>query len=243
MIPYFPQPVWRVGGVEVHAFGVTTAIALNAGYLAVVRLAARGRLNGALAARLYLAMAIAGALAGHLAYVIANPRIANWWRIWSGQSAAGFAAALMIFAAAIYIWCSPPWGYLNLYGFTSVFVWTIFRAGCAMAHDHPGRLTSSPLGVRFPSGTRFDLGLVEFLAGAIVCAAFLVLRHFQFRAFFPAAMITIGAVRLALATLTEQSGVRTVHIVLFAAMCLAGIALLRPANRDYGTCGKKTNPR
>jgi prolipoprotein diacylglyceryltransferase len=43
------------------------------------------------------------------------------------------------------------------------------RLGCFMAHDHPGPLTNSLLGVKFPSGTRYDLGLLECLFWCIVC--------------------------------------------------------------------------
>ena len=67
MIPYFPQPVWHLGGFTVHAFGITSAIALMAGYFTAVRLSPRDALNPALVSRLCLILAIAGALAGHAA--------------------------------------------------------------------------------------------------------------------------------------------------------------------------------
>lgn len=45
--------------------------------------------------------------------------------------------------------------------------WLFGRAGCAVVHDHPGRLSHSWFAVDFgqhpPGGVRFDLGLIEFL--------------------------------------------------------------------------------
>jgi phosphatidylglycerol:prolipoprotein diacylglycerol transferase len=37
----------------------------------------------------------------------------------------------------------------------------VARIGCFLVHDHPGRLTDFPLGVRFAGGARHDLGLYE----------------------------------------------------------------------------------
>ena len=45
-------------------------------------------------------------------------------------------------------------------------------------HDHPGRLSSSPLAVRFPGGARFDLGLFEFaLTPLLIAVVVLVARR------------------------------------------------------------------
>lgn len=75
--------------------------------------------------------------------------------------------------------------YLDLLGYAFPFAWTFGRAGCFLAHDHRGVFTAHVLGVRFPEGTRFDLGLLEMLFSICVAAVFLRLgarpRH---RAFF-----------------------------------------------------------
>ena len=52
------------------------------------------------------------------------------------------------------------------------------RAGCAIAHDHKGRLTDSWLAVRFPDGPRYDLGLLELaLTPILVAVVTWVARH------------------------------------------------------------------
>ena len=44
-----------------------------------------------------------------------------------------------------------------------VVAWIFGRLGCSIVHDHPGVRTTFFLGVRYPDGTRHDLGLYEFL--------------------------------------------------------------------------------
>lgn len=44
------------------------------------------------------------------------------------------------------------------------FGWFFARAGCAIAHDHLGKPSTSFLAVSFPTGPRLDLGLLEWLA-------------------------------------------------------------------------------
>jgi phosphatidylglycerol:prolipoprotein diacylglycerol transferase len=67
------------------------------------------------------------------------------------------------------------WKYLDAAGFALPFAWIFGRIGCALVHDHPGIRTSHWLGVQFPGGTRFDLGLLEVLFLALLAALFLIL--------------------------------------------------------------------
>ena len=55
--------------------------------------------------------------------------------------------------------------------------WMFGRLGCFTAHDHPGQLTTFFLGVRYPGGTRHDLGLYEALWAALVWVLFLALAR------------------------------------------------------------------
>lgn len=59
--------------------------------------------------------------------------------------------------------------------------WVFGRSGCSVAHDHPGRLTDSWLGVQYPNLPpgmgRFDLGLIEMVLTIPLAVAF----HFLWR--------------------------------------------------------------
>lgn len=56
--------------------------------------------------------------------------------------------------------------------------WFFGRMGCASIHDHPGALSTSPLAVDWPGGSRFDLGLLELmLVPLLIIAAQVVARR------------------------------------------------------------------
>ncbi|HWB85102.1 MAG TPA: prolipoprotein diacylglyceryl transferase family protein [Bryobacteraceae bacterium] len=239
MIPYFPQLVWHVGRFEIHAFGIAAALALNVGFFLVMWRARRTNLDRDLAAGLFLATAVAGTLAGHLLFVIQNR--GSLLRVWQGQSSAGVALGVGIVATAIYFLLPDHWLYLDALAFAFPFVWMLVRAGCAMAHDHPGRSTNSLLGVRFPAGTRYDLGLLEFLLAAVLCLIFLALARAGWRQFLALAMIATGFIRLALIPLRlPDANATPVDMITFSAACLAGLAVLW---LRQGTLGSSTKAR
>ncbi len=58
------------------------------------------------------------------------------------------------------------------------FGWFFGRMGCAVVHDHPGRMSDHFLAVAYPEGSRFDLGTLElFLVPIIILAVVLVARR------------------------------------------------------------------
>jgi phosphatidylglycerol:prolipoprotein diacylglycerol transferase len=93
--------------------------------------------------------------------------------------------------------------FFDVAAFAFAFAWIFGRAGCALAHDHIGIETSSFLAVRFPSGPRYDLGLLELFWTIAICAAFLWLdRKPRPTGFFLAVFLVLYApVRFALDTL------------------------------------------
>jgi phosphatidylglycerol:prolipoprotein diacylglycerol transferase len=58
--------------------------------------------------------------------------------------------------------------YFDVLALTFPFAFAIARAGCFLAHDHIGAPSAHWLAVRFPGGSRFDLGLLECLAACAV---------------------------------------------------------------------------
>jgi phosphatidylglycerol---prolipoprotein diacylglyceryl transferase len=50
--------------------------------------------------------------------------------------------------------------------------WVFGRTGCSVAHDHPGLRSEHWLAVRYPSGGRFDLGLIEMLVSIPLALSF-----------------------------------------------------------------------
>lgn len=69
--------------------------------------------------------------------------------------------------------------YSEVGGSSFTWGWVFGRAGCAVVHDHPGRLSDAWYAVRYPfrHGVigRFDLGLYEFLLTIPLAIAFSIL--------------------------------------------------------------------
>ena len=151
MIPYLAQPVWRLGPFTVHAFGVAVCLALLLSYALVLRRAGKYGVTSTAAGRMFVVIVVAGLAAGY------------GWAQGQGISDSGLSAgaALALFAFA---WSNRSWSLLDLFGSVFPFAVAIARIGCFFAHDHIGRATTSWIGVRFPTGTRFDLGLLYALA-------------------------------------------------------------------------------
>ncbi|HEU4407072.1 MAG TPA: prolipoprotein diacylglyceryl transferase family protein [Polyangiaceae bacterium] len=55
--------------------------------------------------------------------------------------------------------------------------WAFGRAGCAIAHDHPGALSDAWFAVQYPDGGRFDLGLYEMALTIPLALAFRAFRR------------------------------------------------------------------
>jgi len=239
-IPYFPQPVWRFGSVEIHAFGIAAAVALITGYLLCYLRARSQHLRPNLAAGIYLTGVAAGLMGGRLFGTSVSE---GWYRVWNGQSGAGLVLGASAAGVACYIFLrhtgANPWDYFNVLAFATPSIWTLVRAGCALAHDHIGRPTSSFLGVQFPGGTRFDLGLLECLAAALISILWIILLKLRFRRFFPLVFISIGVTRLAL--IPFRQGFSREEWMVFGACVFAGIVLLRFS--DQGTVAAKVNAR
>jgi phosphatidylglycerol:prolipoprotein diacylglycerol transferase len=94
-------------------------------------------------------------------------------------------------------------------GWSFPFAWAVARFGCYLAHDHPGIPTSSWLGVQYPGGARYDLGLFDcFLAMAIGVAFARLDRLPRPRGFFITTFLLVyGPARLLLDNLRIEGRV------------------------------------
>ena len=109
MLPYFEQPVWQIGPLAIHAFGVAVAVAAWFGLTIVQQRFDRLGLDPVLGQRLGGWMLVGGILGAHLFSVLLyfpHELRADPWlilRIWEDISSfggllGGLAAALLFFA-------------------------------------------------------------------------------------------------------------------------------------------------
>lgn len=182
MFPYFEAPAIRLGPVTLHAFGMLVAAAILLGRWMLVRRAEKRGLEGETASRLVLWMVACGLMGAHLvAVTLTDPRDVLrdplvLIRLWEGLSSVGGMVAGML--AGLW-WMrrsglkpSETRAYLDLVAFVFPFAWILGRAGCAVAHDHPGIPTQGWWAVQYPDGPRFDLGLLEFFYALFLAGLF-----------------------------------------------------------------------
>ncbi|MFA6148175.1 MAG: prolipoprotein diacylglyceryl transferase family protein [bacterium] len=164
MIPFFPQPEYHLfGPVTVHAFGAIVAAALVAGWrMAVSRSRAKG-LDPEIIDDLLLYVILSGFIVAHLYSVLAYfPREAMedpllLLKVWEDISSfGGFAGGLLglwIFFRfkARQVDAAARLRYLDAIAYVFPFAWTIGRVACTVAHDHPGTITTFPLGISLES--------------------------------------------------------------------------------------------
>ncbi len=182
MIPYYPEPVLRVGSLELHAFRLLlTAAVLLGGYI-MVRRACRFKLPGRLmfsVSQWAIAFGLVGAhiakvAMDHTSQFLSNPSIvftASFGIRSIGGLAGGLIGALIGCRVRRVSWLET-FRMLDIMAFAMPFAFMIGRLGCALVHDHRGLPSTSWIAVQFPEGPRYDLGLIEFLFLAAMSALF-----------------------------------------------------------------------
>jgi phosphatidylglycerol:prolipoprotein diacylglycerol transferase len=159
MIPWHPQPVLHLyGPLSLHAFGALVAAAILVGTHLAVRRCEAERLDPVACEELVLWAVGAGFLGAHLydllAYypekVVRDPL--SLLRVWEnissfGGMAGGIAGTVLYFRFRRRgMAASEAMRYVDAIAWAFPFAWLFGRLGCTVAHDHPGSVTTFPLG-------------------------------------------------------------------------------------------------
>jgi phosphatidylglycerol:prolipoprotein diacylglycerol transferase len=216
MIPYYPEPVLRIGSLELHAFRLLLAAAVVLGGYIMVKRACRFKLPGRLmfsVSQWAIAFGLVGAhiakvAMDHTAVFLANPSIvftASFGIRSIGGLAGGLIGALVC-CRLRRVSFFDTFRMLDIMAFAMPFAFMVGRLGCALVHDHPGLPSTSWIAIQFPEGPRYDLGLIEFLFLAGMGALFYFLdRSPRPVGFFLGLYgVTYGAFRVWLDTLHIQ---------------------------------------
>ena len=209
VFPYFDTTHWHIGRLSIHPFLILVVLGCMTGYLITVQRGKRYGISQERISEFALWLFGGGFICARLAYTTYAP---------ATLFAAAHAPTRLVFAGGYLPSADLPEEFLErrhfswfagssgLSGsmirdavfFSTPFGWSIARVGCYLMHDHPGVRTSSWLGVRYPGGTRYDLGLLEILFLLGLGGAFLLLdRKPRPPGFFAAAfLIPYGFFRL-----------------------------------------------
>ena len=135
--------------------------------------------------------------------------------LWDGLSSYGGFTGALIGAVSWKLYRRQKiLAYCEMVNSAFPLAWVFGRAGCSVAHDHPGRFSDGWYAVRYPHGDgvigRFDLGLYEFLLAIPLAVSFLLLwkrKPDRRMGFYTGVMCTAYApVRFGLDFLREVEG-------------------------------------
>jgi phosphatidylglycerol:prolipoprotein diacylglycerol transferase len=215
IIPYFPEPSIRVGSHSLSPFAITAVAAVVTSLWGVLRRSHKLGVAVEEMFHLWFFMYI-GAMAGaHLYKVLIDDNahstldFATLFHYHGLSSAGAFSGGL----CCGLIWCwskrlsaAEILRRVDIAAYVIPLAFMIGRLGCVLTHDHLGRASSSWLAVDFPTGPRFDLGLLEFLFLAGVAILFHLLdRRPRAPGFYLGLFgVLYGAFRLELNTVRMQ---------------------------------------
>ncbi len=207
----FPQ-----SPISLKPFGMLVALGVYLGAYLSLRRARRFGIDERALSSFILWVVGFGFLGGHvLDLVLYYPERLrddplSIFRLWDGLSSfGGFTGGIVAMAWWRARHRVPLLPYVDTMAYAFPLGWVFGRAGCSVAHDHPGILSDSWLAVEYPGGGRFDLGLLEMLITIPIALAFLWLgRQPRPWGFFIALLcIAYAPLRFALDFLRERQAV------------------------------------
>jgi len=185
MLPSSYIPTISFGTLTIYTWGLVVGAGILAGFFYARREAKkRGVLAQDIVDGLFwiLLAAFLGARLSHVFlydWTYYREHLAEIPKIWHGglSSFGGFAGALL--AALVFTRARR----LNFLQYAETLIiglplgLAIGRIGCYVNRMHPGIRTNLPIGVRYPDGVRFDLGLMEAFSAALLFGTILLLRR------------------------------------------------------------------
>jgi phosphatidylglycerol:prolipoprotein diacylglycerol transferase len=170
VLPYIHIEPIEIGGLRIEVFGLLVAIGCVAGYLVSRREAKLRGLDPAVIDGCLFWALVPGFFTSRLfelAFYHPDQLFAAPWSVfyfWASMSSfGGFVGGALGVVAYFLHTRQPVIPYCECLVVGFAVGWFFGRLGCTIVHDHPGSLTDFPLGVRFPDGSRHDLGLYEWV--------------------------------------------------------------------------------
>lgn len=182
MLPYIELPSVQLGSLTIHPFGIFVALSIIVSVWYSFYIAEKKYKAGRVLLDMAPCFLLLGFISAHLAsiffYYPSAVKIKEWKSlidITTGLSSFGglFGGA---FGAFLFIKIRNlpllPWLDILARAFSLSYIFG--RAGCSLAHDHPGLPTDFILAIRYPprdgflAGPRHDLGFYELLLWPII---------------------------------------------------------------------------
>jgi len=250
MIPYWKASKLHFGASSISLQLLLALTGIAVAHFLLLRRVRRNKLDMETAGMMSLVMVIAGLIGAYWfrGFYLAEQVNRDWHVLLDFQvSAASFGGiAFGLLGGWAYLALVrrlrpvDRLRYLDALAYVFPQGWIFGRIGCSLIHDHPGRDTSSILGVLFPGGVRYDLGVIEVLfLAAILIPLFLWLdRVRRPNGFWLGIFLTLySAFRLWLDTLHQDPpryGPFTVDQWAYGTALVLGMAILARLARYNG---------
>jgi phosphatidylglycerol:prolipoprotein diacylglycerol transferase len=145
LIPYFDVPIFQIGPLPIHGFGILVALGfVIGGHLSTER-AKRLGLDADIINRLIGWLVVGTFVGGKLGYGLmydweaysADPSLFLY--PWGGLSSfGGFLVCVPLSVIYFRVNKVPVWPYVDCLAYGLTIGWFLGRMGCTVAHDHPG---------------------------------------------------------------------------------------------------------
>ena len=168
MFPEIHAETVDLGPIRLHPFGILLVLGVIAAHTALVR---RARAEAIATPRVIEGFAVALGAGGLFISLVIDRAYGG---LGSFPAAAGAILAGVIYGATFRLDLRKI---ADLAAWSFPFGWVFARLGCALVHDHLGPLSTSWLAVHFASGSRLDLGLLEWLLVPLLFAAVMLGRR------------------------------------------------------------------
>lgn len=241
MIPYLEHPVLAIGSYQLQAFRVLALLAIVVEYAIVVKRAPRHGFRSEDASSLIAWATVLGMISAHVFDVLAyypeklRDDPLELFRVWGSLSSwggmVGGLSGLAFVAWRRGLGATGVLRFIDLAVYALPITLAVGRLGCGLQHDHLGIASTHFLAVSFPTGPRFDLGLLEFFYLIPVSLLFVALgRKPRPPGFFLGLFFAVyGPVRFVLDTLRNEDARYfgwTPAQYLCVVTALAGVALV-----------------
>lgn len=183
MIPFFQFELIYLGPVVIYVWGLLVALGIIVGITFAYFFCKKYLFSGEVILDMAIWVLVGAFIMARIfhilfynpVYFVANP--IEIIKVWHGgaSSLGGFAGAaisLWLFAKKRHFTFKELLPYFDIGALGLWLGWGVGRIGCFFIHDHPGTLTDFVLGVKYPDGVRFDLGLLESILSFILFIVF-----------------------------------------------------------------------
>ena len=212
VLPELSLPAYHFGPLTVSPVTLFALAGILAYQWIFLRRCARARLDPGITREILFWCVVIGLAGAHLWWLLAHWKSVALRDVFSLHGVVSFGDILACCLTGIVIMklrgstAAQRWAWYDAGAYTFVFAEMIGRVGCALGHDHLGIFSTSWLAVQFPSGPRFDLGLLEFLFLALFgIVVWLLGRRARPEGFFLALVTFVyGLFRLLLDTVRSQ---------------------------------------